>query len=116
MENNFYNNGIDNTNTNTVAEVAQTTESIKTIKEKKLETKREKLLAKMTEAKRRLKEEQDAIKAKFEKEEQDLKNQLDKELEIENKKLVLEIRKFWESNLDISELQSVIEKVIGLRN
>lgn len=114
MENNFYNNGIDNTN-NTV-EVAQTTEPVKTIKEKKLETKREKLLAKMTEAKRKLKEEQDAAKAKFEKEEQDLKNQLEKELELENKKLVLEIRKFWESNSDISELQAVIEKVIGLRN
>ncbi|MCT7632146.1 hypothetical protein [Aliarcobacter butzleri] len=113
MENNFYNNGIDNTNT---VETTQVVEPIKTIKEKKLETKREKLLAKMTEAKRKLKEEQDAIKAKFEKEEADLKNQLEKELELENKKLVLEIRKFWESNSDISELQSVIEKVIGLRN
>lgn len=113
MENNFYNNGIDNTNT---VETTQTTEPVKTIKEKKPETKREKLLAKMSEAKKRLKDEQDAIKAKFEKEEQDLKNQLEKELELENKKLVLEIRKFWESNSDIGELQTVIEKVIGLRN
>ena len=108
MENNFYNNGIDNTNT--------TVEPIKTIKEKKLETKREKLLAKMTEAKRKLKEEQDAIKAKFEKEEAELKNQLEKELELENKKLVLEIRKFWESDSDFSGLESIIEKVIGSRS
>lgn len=114
MENNFYNNGIDNTNT--TAEVAQTTEPIKTIKASKTETKREKLLAKMTEAKRKLKEEQEAAKARFEKEEQDLKNQLEKELELENKKLVLEIRKFWESGSDFSGLEAVIEKVIGSRN